>query len=370
MKERIPMFYPFMPESVIPKLAETLRSRWIGQGSKVDEFEKEFAMKFGFNYVVSVNSGTSALRLAYAVAGVSPKDEVITTPLTAVATNTAILEQFAKPIFADVQYETGNLNPNDVESRISNKTRAVVCVHWGGYPCNLKELKEITESYRLKLISDSAHALGAEYNGKPISQFGDFTIFSFQTIKHITTGDGGMLVIKSEDDYKACIRRRWFGIDRSKRKPSVLGDDPTYDITEVGYKYNMTNIDATIGLEQLKYFDKVLERRRQISHWYREELEAVPKLELFEERDDRKSACWLFTIHVKERMKFAEMMWRKGIEVSVPHWRNDKYTVFGPLRKDLPNTDKLHDDMICIPLHNRLSDEDVSYIIKSIKEGW
>lgn len=365
--KRIYMFYPFMPESVIPKVAEVLRSRWIGQGPKVDEFEREFAEKFGLSRVVSVNTGTSALRLVYAVSGIGPGDEVISPALTCTATNTPILEQFAKPVFADVQYESANLDPNDVEHRITDKTKAIVCVHWGGYPCDMKELREIADSHGLKLIADGAHALGAEYQGKPVGICVDFTVFSLGAIKQITTADGGMISVMDEGDYKACIRRRWYGIDKASRKPTVLGHDPTYDISEVGYKYNMNDITAAIGLEQLKYFDEVLARRRQITRWYREELEGTPNIELFEERKNRKSAYWLFTMHIKDRLKFAENMWKKGVEVSVAHWRNDKYTIFGPMRKDLPNTDKLHEDMMCIPLHNKLTDEDVSYIIKVIK---
>jgi len=368
--KRIVMHYPFVPESVIPKLAETLRGRWVGQGPLVDKFEQAFAIKFGLTHVVSVNSGTSALRLAYAVAGVGLGDEVISPALTCCATNMPILEQYAKPVFADVRYETINIDSTDVEERITKKTKAIVCVHWAGYPCDMDELKKIADAYRLPLIADGAHAMGAEYQGRPIGQCADFTMFSQGAIKQITVGDGGMLAVMDNENYEACMRRRWYAIDKARRKFTVLGHDPTYDIVEVGYKYTMNDIAATIGLEQLKYFDQVLARRREIVRWYREELEGVPKIQLLDEKDDRKSGCWLFTMHVKDRLRFAETLWEKGIEVSVAHWRNDKYTVFGGYRKDLPNTDRVDKDMICLPLHYKLTDNDVSYIIKTIKEGW
>lgn len=364
------MFYPFMPESVIEKLAETLKDRWIGQGPKVDEFEKEFSSKFGLKYVVALNSATSGLRLALAIAGVGPGDEVITTPQTAPPTNTAILEQYATPVFADIQYETANIDPNDIERRINNRTKAIICVHWGGYPCDIDEVRKIASDHNLPVIEDAAQALGATYRGKPIGSISEFTVFSFQAIKHITTGDGGMLSVTSKENYEAALRRRWFGIDRAARKPSVLGHDPDHDIWEVGYKYNMTSIDATIGLEQLRYFDAVFARRKEIAEIYRDELEKVPGITLLQNKNDRESANWLFIMHVERRNKFAEMMWSKGIEVSVVHWRNDKYTVFGGLRKDLPVMEKVSKTMICIPLHNKLSDDDVSYIVRAIKEGW
>jgi len=364
----IPMFYPHIPESAIDKLAETLRSRWVGQGPKVDEFEKKFSKKFGLQHVVSLNSGTSAIRLALALIGVGPRDEVISTPYTMVATNTAILEQFAKPVFADVQYETANLEPADIERHITEKTKAIICVHWGGYPCDMDEIRKIAAEHDLPVIEDAAHALGAMYRGKPIGAISEYTIFSFQAIKHITTGDGGMLCLTDEEKYKEAVRRRWFGIDRAARKPSILGHDPTYDIKEVGYKYHMNDIAATIGLEQLKYFDSLFKRRADIARRYREELEDVKGVTLLENKTDRTHANWMFAVHVDKRTEFAKWMHSKRIEVSVHNWRNDKYTIFGGLRNDLPNLERLDNDLICIPLHHKLSDEEVDYIIKAIQD--
>ena len=364
----IPIFYPHVPESVIEKLAEILRSRWVGQGPKVDEFEREFSKKFGSKHVVSLNSGTSALRLALALIGVVSGDEVISTPYTMVATNTAILEQFAKPIFADIQYETANLDPADIERHITEKTKAIICVHWGGYPCDMNKIRKIAAEHDLPVIEDAAHALGAMYRGKPIGTISEFTIFSLQAIKHITTGDGGMLSITNTDKYKEAIRRRWFGIDRAARKPSILGHDPTYDIKEPGYKYHMNDIAATMGLEQLNYFDSLFKRRAEIAERYRRELKDVTGITLLENKSDRMHANWMFAIHVDRRTEFAEWMHSKGIEVSVHNWRNDKYTVFGGLRKDLPNLENLNNDLICIPLHHKLSDQNANYIIEAIKE--
>lgn len=369
-RKLIRMYCPLVSETVINKFAETWRSGWIGQGPRVDEFEKEFSKKFGLKYVVALNSATSGLRLAYAMADIGPGDEVITTPYTMVATNTAILEQFANPVFADVQYETANIDPQDIEHRITENTKAIICVHWGGYPCDMDEIRKIASDYDLPVIEDAAHALGATYKDKPIGSISDFTVFSLQAIKHITTGDGGMLSVKTKERYEEALRRRWFGIDRAGRKPSVLGHDPTYDIWEVGYKYHMNDIAATIGLEQLKCFDFMFRRRAHITKIYREELKGVPGITLLENKNDRTHANWLFGIHVERRTKFAEVMRSRGIEVAVHNWRNDKYTIFGGLRRDLPNTMKVDKTLICIPLHHKLLDDDVDYILSSIKKGW
>jgi perosamine synthetase len=368
--KQIAMFYPYVPETAIDKVLEVLKNRWLGQGPKVDEFEREFGKMFNIPNVASVNSGTSALRLAYVLADVGPGDEVITTPYTMVATNTAILEQFANPVFADIQYETANIDPKDIEHRITKKTKAIACVHWGGNPCDLDEIHEIAEKHNLKVIEDAAHALGASYKGKSIGSISDFTIFSFQAIKHITTVDGGMLASKSKSKHDEAIRRRWFGIDRAGRKPSILGHDPTYDITEVGYKYHMNDVAATIGLEQLKYFNQTFNRRTEIAKIYSEEFEKLPKTTLLQTKDNRVHANWMFAMHVKDREDFAKHMKNNGIEVTVHNWRNDKYSVFGGLRKDLPNTKKLDDDLICIPLHPKLTDDDVNHITSTVKKGW
>jgi perosamine synthetase len=301
---------------------------------------------------------------------VGPGDEVITPALTCTATNTPVLEQYAKPVFADVEYETINMDPNDIEHRITDRTKAIICVHWGGYPCDMDEVGAIARRHGLKVIEDASHAIGAKYKGIPIGEISDFTVFSMGAIKQITTSDGGVLTTKTKEDYDAAMRRRWYGIDKRIRNPTPLGHDPTYDITELGYKYSPTDIIATLGLEGLKNFGAVMKRRRDIVNTYRDELANVPGVTLLENKADRESADWLFTMHVDRRLEFAEAMQAKGVEVSVVHWRNDKYTLFGGLRKDLPSTDRANDTMICIPLHNNLSDDDVRYVIECVKEGW
>jgi perosamine synthetase len=363
----IDSFKVHMPKSVKKALLETIFSGYIGQGSKVDEFEKKFSKKFGIKNVVSLNSCTSALRLALALIGVGPGDEVISTPYTMVATNTAILEQFAKPVFTDIQYETLNMDPKDIEHRISKKTKAIICVHWGGYPCDLDEIHNIAAKNDLAVIEDAAHALGSKYKGKPIGTISDYTAFSFQAIKHITTGDGGMLTLLKKNKYKEAIRRRWFGIDR-KNRGKALSSDPIRDITEVGYKYHMNDVAATIGLEQLKYFNLLFKKRREIAQQYRKGLQNVAGIKLLENKNDRIHANWMFAIHVKrKRGHFLSAMRSKGIGVTIHNWRNDRYSVFGGMRRDLPNLKKANSSVVNLPLHHDISNGEVDNIISKIK---
>ncbi len=367
--KRIVMFYPYVSERAIQQVEETLRSRWIGQGPKVNEFEAKLQATLDIPYAVAVNGVASAVCLALAVAGVGPGDEVITTPQACTAVNHPILEQYATPVFADIQYLTANIDPADIEHRITERTKAIICVHWGGYPCDMDEIHEIAARYQLAVVEDATDALGATYRGKPIGAISRFTCFSFQAIQQITTGEGGMLTVLNEEDYEAARRRRWFGIDRVRRKPTPDGYYD-FDVWETGYGYHMTDVAAAIGLAHLDELEAILTRRVEIADAYRESLASVAGVTLFESKPDRTSAHHLFTMHVERRDDFCRMMRAKGIDVSVVHVRNDQYTVFGGLRSDLPTLDRFAQTHISIPIHDRLTDEDVGYVIQCIQQGW
>lgn len=356
-----------MPKSVKEPLLNTIFSGYIGQGKKVDEFEEKFSRKFNLNQIVSVNSGTSALRLALALGGVGSGSEVISTPYTMVATNTAILEQFAKPIFADIKLSSINIDPDDIRRKVNKKTKAILCVHWGGYPCDMDEIIEIAEENNLIVIEDAAHALGAIYRKEPIGTISDYTAFSFQAIKHITTGDGGMLSIKSKEKYNEALRRRWFGIDRARRK-NIIDRDPIEDINEVGYKYHMNDIAATIGIEQLKYFDTYFQKRKEFAETYQKELADVKGINLLERKKEKTHANWMFAIKVNNRLDFMENMISKGIGVVVHNWRNDRYSIFGGLNKNLKNVNIIDKTLVNLPLHPALTNDNIDYIIMQIKK--
>ena len=367
----IRMFAPFVSDEAVEGAADALRRRMIGEGETVKEFERALQAKFGFRHALLLNSGTAGLRLALAVAGVGPGDEVVTPCLTCTATNTPILEQHARPVFADVQRGTGNIDPADVGRRVTERTRAIVAMHWGGYPCDLGELYIIAANYGLPLIEDAAQALGATYGGRPVGAGSRFAMFSFQAIKTLTTVDGGLLAMTDADDWQEAKERRWFGIDRDRRTPSR--EWPGYwdwPQRHVGYKYQPTNVQAAIGLGNLLHFDRLLARRRELALYYRRELAGVPGLRLFDLAGDREHAWWLFTVHAERRRAFHDMMAAKGIETSVCHIRNDLHPVFGPKRDDLPALDEFEKTYICLPLHHELTDGDAGRVVEAIRGGW
>lgn len=368
---RVPMFKPYVNERAIKLVSETLRSGWIGEGPRVEEFESRLKARFGFPFCVAVNSGTSALRLALAMSGVGPGDEVITPAFTCTATNTPILEQYARPIFADIQYETGNIDPLDIEHRITEHTKAIMVVHWAGYPADLAEVREIADRHDLVVIDDAAHALGAVYRSSHIgaSPFSDFTMFSFQAIKQLTTGDGGLLTMRNRGDYDEARRRRWFGIDRKYRLPRVDGL-AYWPQSELGYKYQMNDVAASIGLGNLEDINWILGERRRHAGLYRKALSDVPGVTLFDMKPHRLSGNWLFTIHVENRDDFCCMMNSMGVDVNVCHSRNDIHPIFGPLRDDLPQTERFDKTNISIPLHNYMTNEDRLQVIAAIVGGW
>jgi perosamine synthetase len=318
---------------------------------------------------VALNSGTSALHLAVVLAGVGPGDEVICPAQTFVATAMVVEQERAVPVFADIHYDSGNLDPKSLESKIRERTKAIIAVHWGGYPCDMDAIHAIARKHDLVVIEDAAHALGATYKGCPIGALSEFTCFSFQAIKHITTGDGGALCCMNPNTAQDVLKRRWFGIDRASSPMSSLGER-IYDIDVVGYKYHMNDYAAALGLANLIGFAERLARRRKIAAYYMNELKNIAGVNLFEMTPDRESACWLFGMHVERRDDFITALQTRGITASVVHLGIDHNTLFGGARKDLHNQIKFNQTQIHIPLHDGLSDDDVVHIVRAVSAGW
>lgn len=367
--QQIQMFKPYVNEKAVELLTETARSGWVGEGPKVKEFERQMQSILGCQYAIAVNSGTSALHLALLLAGVKSGDEVITTAQTMLATSTAIIMCGAKPVYADIEYSTGNLDYKDISRHITERTRAILAVDWGGYPCDWDEILSLSEKHGLYVVEDAAHALGAKYKGRNIGSICPATCFSFQAIKHLTTGDGGLLSLSNANDQEEAIRYRWFGIDRFKRKPSILGE-PEWNVNTLGYKYQMNDIAAAIGLGNLVDFDFIMKRRHEIVARYREALEKVSGVRLFERSSERESADWLFSIHVEKREDFCRMMMSKGIMVSVVHLRIDRNSLCGGERSDLPELDRFTQTHISLPLHPYLTEADIEQVINAVTVGW
>jgi perosamine synthetase len=371
-KRNVQMFWPFVSQESRDLVQQVLSSRWIGEGQQVKDFEQALKERFGFLYPVALNSGTAALELALALAEVGPGDEVVTVAQTCTATNMPILRAGAKPVFADVQYLTGNIDPNDIEHRITSKTKAIMVVHWAGLPCDLDKIHWVARGMwgeKLPVIEDAAHALGAMYHGRPIGTISPYTCYSFQAIKQLTTGDGGCLAVTQHDAWEAACRRRWFGIDRDHR--TLLDNGYSFsDQHEAGYKMQMTNVAAAIGLGNLTHWPEIRSRRRDIVGRYREALKDMAGITLLRNCDDRVSGNWLFTMHAERRDAFCLAMRARGVEASIVHIRNDRHSLFAPLRDDLPNTARWNETAISLPLHNHLTDDDVGYVLDCIGQGW
>ena len=352
------------------KLAtEVLESGWVSEGKMVREFESQLSTRLGLANPVALNSGTSALHLALVLAGVGPSDEVILPAQTFVATGLVVLMQRAIPVFADIDPMTGNISPESIRSKITARTKAIIPVHWGGYPCDMGEVNAIAAEHGLTVIEDAAHALGATYKGKPIGAISRFTVFSFQAIKHLTTGDGGALCCLQENDAMQARVRRWFGIDRVRSEPCILGER-VYDIRDIGYKYHMNDLAAAVGLGNLEDFPQRLKRRQEIGAFYRERLADVPGLRLLRSDSDRTHAYWLFTVLVERREDFIRKLASDGIPTSVVHLRIDHNSVFGGLRNDLPGQAAFNGGQVSIPVHEALPENDVESIAGAIRSGW
>lgn len=362
----IPLFKVHMPESVMEPLKKVLMSGYIGQGPKVEEFEKGLAKWMGTSSVLTVNAGTSALHLAMRLAGVDHGSEIITTSMTCTASNMPALERGADLVWADIDPWTGNIDPLDVERKITPKTKAILAVHWGGYPCEIDELRAIARKHGLVFVEDAAHAFGSSYKGKPIGSHADFVAFSFQAIKHLTTVDGGLLACRSPEAYRRGKLLRWFGIDRETPRTDLRCEE---NILEYGYKHHMSDVSAIIGIEQLKYIEGILARHRANAAFYRERLAGVKGLRLLKYQDDRLSSYWLFTIRVRDRDGFQDFMGKHGVMVSRVHVRNDIHTAYKAFKRNLPGVDEFDREQVSIPVGWWVTDEDREKIAKSI-EAW
>ena len=359
----IPLFKVHLPESVLRPLNITLMSGYIGQGPKVDQFEEQLAPWMGGGNVLTVSSGTASLHLAMRLAGVGQGDEVISTAMTCTATNVPILERGARIVWADINPLTGNIDPKEVEKKITPKTKAIVAVHWGGYPCDLDELNAIAKKHNVKLIEDAAHAFSGSYKGKAVGSHSDFTCFSFQAIKHLTTVDGGALVCRDTEDYKRGKLLRWYGIDREGERSDFRCEA---DVMEFGYKFHMNDVAATIGMEQLKHVKGVVDRHQANAAYYNERLANLKSMKLLDYKSDRESAYWLYTILVDDRLDFMKEMTDAGIVVSQVHSRNDEHTMMKDFRTALPGVDSFIAKQVSIPVGWWITDEQREFIADTI----
>lgn len=358
----IPLVKTFVPkrETLMPQLESVLYSGYLSQGEVVEKFEQELKLFLNANHCLTVNSGSSALHIALILAGVKPGDEVISTPLTAEPTNTVIAQTGARIVWADIDPETGCICPEDVEKKINKKTKAIVVVDYAGVPVDIKRFQEIEKHYGVPIVQDSAHAFGAKYDGKFLGSHFRFTAFSFQAIKHITTGDGGLLTISDEDDYKRAKLIRWFGLDKNISRQAN-------NITVQGYKYHMNNINATIGLVQLAGAQALIDRYVANGRFFDSELNDIPGITLLNYYANSEPSYWLYTIKAENKEKLIERLTKDQITASELHKRNDKHSIFSNSSARLPALDKFEKEWLHIPCGWWVGEKEREKIVSAIR---
>ena len=360
----IPLFTPHVPRSAVDAVVATLNTRWIGQGPQVDIFEKSLSTNFcGGDSGIAVGSGTDALHLAYLLAGIQAGDEVIVPVFTCTATNIPLLYIGAKIIFADVDPLTMNVSIEHIAKLMTSKTKAIVVVDFGGCPVDYNALQDLIRGTKVKIIDDAAHALGGNYAGKNIGTIADFTVFSFQAIKHITTGDGGYLSFKDESLLDRARKLRWFGIDRVNKSKGHWDND----IVDIGYKYQMNDISASMGIAALGEFDETLKFRKKLFSRYLANLDDNAEVQIIADpKNYAGHAAWVFSIHTTDREFLQKKLLENNIESSQVHYRNDRYAIFGKIDTSLVNMNKVENTYLVLPLHTRMSLEDVDRICEVI----
>ena len=370
-------FIPYGKQSIsqedIDCVVDVLNSDFITQGPKIEEFEKALANYCDAKYAVIFNSGTSALHASYFAYGISNGDEVITTPNTFVATANAALYLGGKPNFVDIELETGNIDASKIEEQITEKTKLIAPVHYSGNPVDLEIIHEIAEKHGLGLIEDAAHALGAKYNGKKIGscEFSDMTEFSFHPVKHITTGEGGAVLTNNDEFYEKLIKFRSHGITKN----NLVNENPGpwyYEMHDLGFNYRITDIQAALGLSQLKKIDEFVERRREIARIYNELFNDNQYFDCIIEHENSISAYHLFPIILKDEFKTKKSiifnkLRESGLGVQthyIPVHTQPYYTNLEYNKNDCPVSIDFYEKEISIPMFPSMSDEDI-YSVES-----
>jgi dTDP-4-amino-4,6-dideoxygalactose transaminase len=369
---------PAIEEAEIQEVVASLRSGWLGTGPKVTRFEDDFRVYKGANHALAVNSCTAALHLSVLAAGSKPGDEVITTPMTFCATVNAIIHAGATPVLADVDPVTMNIDPSQVEARITPKTRAILPVHFAGRPCDMDALCDVAERHDLKLIEDCAHAIETEYKGRKAGLFGDFGCFSFYVTKNVITGEGGMILTDREEDAARIKVLALHGMSKDAWKRFSDEGYKHYQVVECGFKYNMMDLQAAIGIHQLHRVEPYWQRRQKIWQRYNQAFADLPVDLPADPEPGTRHAYHLYTILVDEartsvsRDAFLEAMTAHNIGVGVHYLSVPEHPyyqqTFGWEPEDYPHAMRIGRRTVSLPLSAKLTDEDVEDVIVAVRE--
>ncbi len=374
--KNIPYGHQYIDDEDIKEVTNVLQSDWITQGSKIEEFEKAISKFTGAKYTIAVSSGTAALHLAAIAADIKNKDEVITSPITFVASANCVLYCGGKPVFADIENKIPNIDPNQISKKITKKTKAIIPVDYSGHPCDLKEIYEIAENKNLTVIEDASHALGAEYKGTKIGscQYSDIGVFSFHPVKHITTGEGGAILTNDEELYEKLTMLRAHGITKEKNKLEKNDGPWYYEQQLLGYNYRITDFQCALGISQLKKLYKFIKKRREIVDIYNKELKNLDSIELPFEKEYVKSSWHLYYIQIKnhnKRRDIFEKLRKNNIRCQVhymPVYLQPYYQKIGYSKDLCPRAEEFYKKVISIPIYPTMKASEIEYVIKTLKK--
>ena len=392
--KQIDLFKVFMAPTAAEEVGKILNSGYIGQGPKVEEFESNLQNYLDNDRILTLNSGTSGLHLALHLLkspqqinkpfdgmallndywpGIEPGDEILATALTCTASNFPILANGLKIKWVDIDPTTLNMDLDDLERKITSKTKAIILVHWGGYPNDLDRIKQIQEKSKLlygfkpAIIEDGAHSFGSKFKEKHLGNHGNIVMYSLQAIKHITSIDGGLLVLPHQEMYNRAKLMRWYGIDRNSNRKDFRCEA---DIEEWGFKFHMNDVCATVGIENLKYASEIISKHQDNALYYDKVLKDTKGVSLLTRHKDRESAFWIYSMLVDDRDKFMKYMKECNITVSQVHERNDKHSCVREYKTPLPTLDKTIGKIVSIPVGWWVTKEEREYIVDCIKKGW
>ena len=378
---RSSFLHPFkhsIGQEEIDEVVDTLKSDWITTGPKTFKFEEIFFEYVNSKYAIAVNSCTAALHLAVIALGIGNCDEVITTPYTFAATAEVVINANAKPVFVDVEKDTYNIDPAKIEEKITDKTKAIIVVHYAGHACEMDKIMEIAEKYDLYVIEDAAHAIGSKYKDKKIGSIGDATCFSFYATKNITTAEGGMITTNRGDLADKMRILSLHGISKDAWKRYSSEGSWYYEIAYSGYKYNMSDLQASIGIHQMKKLDQMQKRREEIADMYNKSFGQIPQITIPTVKSYATHAWHLYPIQVNSdllsinRNEFIEALKAENIGTSVhfiplhlhPYYK-EKYGFKGD---DFPNAESLYQNEISLPIYPNMEDKDVEDVISAVKK--
>jgi perosamine synthetase len=363
----IPVFRPSMGKEEFDAVKEVLESGWIGLGPKTKEFEERFAGYIGVKYASAMNSCSAALHLAIDALGIH-SGEVISPSLTFVSTNHAILYNGAMPVFADVLEDTLTIDPDDIKRKMTKKTKAIMAMHYGGHPCDMAAIRQIADKNGILVIEDAAHAMGGSYGSKKVGSIGDAACFSFHAVKNLATGEGGMVTTNDKNVHDRLLKSRWLGITRDTWQRSDNAKYSWYyEVEFLGYKYHMSDINAAIGIAQLKKIDAMNKKREGISMRYNEAFKGLDWLKTPTVKAGVRCAHHNYVVKVKERDRFIEYLKKNGISSSVHYIPNHHYDIYKKCRANVPVTERVWKQIVTLPLFPDLKDSEIDHIIDTVK---